>query len=429
MLIKLNYSAGNAKWQYQIWRVINECINNTGITSIATLQSTATSGSWDSSLLSGLDTANSYIVRTSGLSTSNTKSHIFGAPVSSNSFGGVKFTIEQSVYDSLSTKYYIQIQTGAYSTATQTTPWYGLSTSVGTSVSGGTISSSGLAITVANGTTTASGTNLTVGGYSTTGLNTNSYTQSGPGNSIFTAWVYISDTCFMYALNNLGASATGFPGTLPAGIVTSSTYVGPHIFSQYNRYDDWNTQSNNIYPVVFPGSANGSFGNTGMNVTQFSEIKNQYNSGNYFYLLNGPTQSAANSMNMSSNTAPILISAKVPAGLMVAGRPCAYVSQLGGSQVTTVNTASYGQNYTSTVGSKFPNSTLTASSFIQYPLQWENHYYGMMGGGISERGGFYLFNGDFSGGDEYTIGSTTYVIWIFVDQGTSDRIGIAVPKL
>ena len=109
MLIKLNYTTGNAKWQYQIWRIVNECINNAAITSIATLQSTATSGSWDSSLLSGLDTANSYIVRTSGLSTTNTKSHIFGAPVASVSQGGVKFTIEQSVYDSLSTKYYTQI--------------------------------------------------------------------------------------------------------------------------------------------------------------------------------------------------------------------------------------------------------------------------------------------------------------------------------
>ena len=62
MYIKLNFTAD--KPLNYVFRVINECINNTGITSIATLQSTASSGTWHSSLLSGLDATNSEIIRT-----------------------------------------------------------------------------------------------------------------------------------------------------------------------------------------------------------------------------------------------------------------------------------------------------------------------------------------------------------------------------
>lgn len=425
MLIKLNYTTGNAKWQYQIWRIVNECINNASITSIATLQSIATSQSWATDLLSGLDAANSTIVRTSGLSTSNTKSHIYGAPAGTTT-GGVKFTIEFSVYDSLSTKYYYQINTSTYSANTGGSG-YGLASYLASAVTGGTIASSGLPITTANGTTTPAGTNLSIGGsYQTAAFSTNSSTQAGPANSIFTAWVYISDTGMMYAFNNSGAATTGFPANSSTANSSAATYWGPFMVSQYTRYDDWNTMANGIYPVIYPGNVL-TFQYGWKYDPSMTSLCNGSAGYALFYLFTAP-DIAKSYMTQSLSTSGTSAAAARSVNMTIAGRSSGQQALTSSSAVSTANTASYYPIISNTANYKVPNSTLTAASFIQYPIGWEMHIYGFMGGDISEKSGIYLFVGDFSGGDQYTIGSTTYTIWYMFDFVTTIRVGLAVPN-
>ncbi len=98
MYIKLNFSAD--KQLNYCFRIVDAIINNTGITSIATLNSTATSGTWASALLANLDSNNSEIIRTgtgvTGL-TSLTKSH-YARLSSETTYGDTHaWTVEFSV--------------------------------------------------------------------------------------------------------------------------------------------------------------------------------------------------------------------------------------------------------------------------------------------------------------------------------------------
>ena len=51
----------------------------------------------------------------------------------------------------------------------------------------------------------------------------------------------------------------------------------------------------------------------------------------------------------------------------------------------------------------------------------------MLGGNISDIGDFYLFNGDYFPGDEFSYNNRTYVIFP-VGLGYTTRLGLAIPK-
>jgi hypothetical protein len=61
------------------------------------------------------------------------------------------------------------------------------------------------------------------------------------------------------------------------------------------------------------------------------------------------------------------------------------------------------------------------------PLRWSNSYRGNLGGNASQRGGFYIFNGDYFPGDTFVHGGKTYIV-LPTFRGYTDRVGIAVPK-
>ena len=178
MYIKLNFTA--AKPAYQVFRTVNEIINNSGITSVATLQSTATSGTWDATLTSSLDAANSEIIRTTGLS--YTKSHYAGT----NSTKLYTFTIEHSVFDATSRKFYSQFTNATASTLQ-------VLYQMGTTISGGTITSTMMAPSLADSSAVATGTALTLGGTTSGAAVTLNAVGSG-GDDVFTFWMYITDT-------------------------------------------------------------------------------------------------------------------------------------------------------------------------------------------------------------------------------------------
>jgi hypothetical protein len=96
----------------------------------------------------------------------------------------------------------------------------------------------------------------------------------------------------------------------------------------------------------------------------------------------------------------------------------------GGSSYTA---ATYGKGISNTAAERWPSADLSGTSFQLIPLGWNLDRYGNTGGNISDRSGFYLFNGDYQPGDEFALGGTTWSVWPLW-AGYSARIGIAIPK-
>lgn len=105
MYIKLNFTQN--KTGEQVFRILTDIINNADtVTSVSALTTRFTSVSAAADLLSGFDSANSELITTSPINTSLTKAHICRNLAAADTF---QFTLEQSVYDSTSTKYYTRI--------------------------------------------------------------------------------------------------------------------------------------------------------------------------------------------------------------------------------------------------------------------------------------------------------------------------------
>ena len=61
------------------------------------------------------------------------------------------------------------------------------------------------------------------------------------------------------------------------------------------------------------------------------------------------------------------------------------------------------------------------------PLRWELSWYNLRGGNASALGEFYMFNGDYVSGDQFSFNGKTYMIWPTAN-GFSSRVGLAIPK-
>lgn len=414
MYIKLNFTA--AKSAYQVFRTVNEIINNSGITSVATLQSTASSGTWDATLTSSLDAANSEIIRTTGLS--YTKSHYAGT----NSTKLYTFTIEHSVFDATSRKFYSQFTNATASTLQ-------VLYQMGTTISGGTITSTMMAPSLADSSAVATGTALTLGG-TTSGTAVTLNAAGTGGDDIFTFWMYITDTCMLWAVNNNAAAPVGWPGTYSA----ATALAGPFITSQYTRDDYWNTDagaSTVFYPVAlfnYRGTGVG-FGVSGVDITTATTTT----ANSPMYPTADTTAVPLRVLNMIDTSPSIATTAPT---VLTAQRVCTTIDGLSqghralgvDNPVTTAATLSFKQLLNlSNAGFKVPDVTMTVPVFAHHDIGWEMSLYCSFGGSLSQKGGFYLFNGDYTPGDEYVVGSTTYSIWPLY-SGSASRLGISVPK-
>jgi hypothetical protein len=414
MYIKLNYTA--AKPAYQVFRAVNEIINNSGITSVATLQSTATAGTWDATLTSSLDAANSEIIRTTGLS--NTKSHISGIP----STKIYTWTIEHSVFDNTSRKFYTQFTNPTASTLQ-------VLHQMGTTISGGTITSSMMTPQTADSTATLTGTALTLGGTTTGAASTLNAVGSG-GDDVFTFWMYITDTTMLWAINNNAAAPVGWPGTYSA----ATALAGPFIMSQYTRDDYWNTDAGSstvFYPVaLFNYRTTGiGFGITNVDITTTGATV----ASSPMYATADATACALRVLNMIDTSPSVATTAPT---VLTNQRVCLTIDGISQGQralgfdnsVTTNNTLSFRVLLnTANAGYKIPDATLTTAVFGHHDIGWEMSLYCAFGGSMSQKGGFYLFNGDYTPGDEYVVGGTTYSIWPLY-MGNTSRLGLSIPK-
>lgn len=400
MLIKLNYTTN--KSPYLIFRVITDIINTSSIDSISALQARATSAGYDSSLLSNLDATNSYIYRTTNLST--TSAHYSGNTYAKS----FTCTLEFSVYDSVNTKYYVNFNSDGTSLVTQ---------NVGGSITGGTMSSSQMPVTAPDNVNSYLGTVLTVA------TNNDSYTWSTMAFP-YCFWLYITDSGMVSCLSGgSGPFTTGFPSTYSS----STGFTGAQVVSQYIRADYWNTASNNVIPLIYMTQRSG--GGLGRGTYDFSSNyhNTEYTTSSterqafkvYQYLTNnGPT---------TSTSYPFAYNKVV--SLTVDERASCEVPLTGSSTTAIGNNLNYQLLLSTTVGHTIPNATLTGTSFGQHNLGWSLSYlYTTIGGSITDRIGIYIFNGDFTAGDEYTANGITYVIWPLW-TGSSSRIGISIPKV
>lgn len=406
MYIKLNFTI--AKPQYTLWRIVTDIINTPSVTSIANLRTRATDASYHSSLLLGLEDATSEIYRTTDLTT--TSAHYYG----NTSTKVFAMTLEQE--DDAGTNYYTQI----FNTDSGSPNVY---YNVGSLITGGTIGSSQMSVTAPDNTDSTLGTQLTLSGTSLN--NTTNYINStgNGGDNVYTLYVYVSDTMFMWA-TSLGAYA---PGGYPASY-SASTYSGPWYVGQYTKYDYWNLDTNDMIPVMFTMPDRGTNG-------QKIAPRNEDFTG-----VRNPLYATAGNANLSPYSVLSLINASPSIGTtwtkLYAQRICHTIGTISSGQrpllgnfTTTGNAGfiSYASFMSNQQFYRFPTANLSAVAFLHMPLGWEMSYYGAMGGNMSDKTGVYIFNGDYAHGDEYTYNGTTYSIWP-MSNGFSSRIGHSVPK-
>lgn len=431
MYIRLNYTAN--KTLYQLFRVIADIINTPSVVDVTSFYNRANSAGYTPGMISNFDPVTSYIVRT--VDPSQTKAHFSGQ----NSIGTSKFTLEMAAYDDPTSKGYIQYINPS---ATGSISYYA---AYSTAITGGTISSSQLGVNVADANTSYLGTNLTIGGtgfdftavgsvYTAGTVSTNTASTT----SIRTIHAYVSNTAFLWCTNQT-ANITGWPTAAQQGI---SNYSGPWIMSQYTRYDYWNSSSNGVFPLMILNAradgqgllANDFVYGTNVNYTTVAalagaappfivlntyRISSTYGTGTILYTR--PTATYGQFVNHTVGTHSSYGALGIANTSLTVGTGSNTAVGLG---VATNNKAS---PISIIPNNRASSQDLTTASFQHQPLGWNCDFWGNFGGTASEQSNIYIFNGEYSAGDEYTVGGKTYVIWPTFDN-VMNRIGVSVPK-
>ena len=405
MFIKLNYTSNkNIK---TVFRAVTDIINTASVTSISALQTRATAASYDSTILSGLDAANSEIVRT--VDPTGVKAHYNVEQLPQYNY--FQFTLEFGVYDNSATKYYTQIRSADGTSSTFT---------IGNSITGGTMASTQFPLSNPDASGSANpGTTLTVGNAFTPASiasSTNGHTN------VRTFWAYITNTVMIWCTNNGTTIASGWPGTYDL----ATNFCGPHFVAQYTRYDYFNTDSNGIIPVAYTnprGSVGLGFGQRNDYITTINPEFTQTTNSVPLRVIN-----MVSALPQVGTSWPIVSHPQV--SHVVNGRTAAQSAWNVNPVLGTASSGtdpSYGRGVTTTASQRYPSGDLTGTAFALLPLQWEHAPKGNYGGNISDRGGFYIFNGDYAAGDTFTLNSKTWMVWP-MSYGSTDRIGLAIPK-
>lgn len=479
MYLKLQFTADTNI--QQVMRMVAAIINTPSITSVSSLVSTYTSNSWHSTVTLNFDQTNSEIIRTNSPTTS--VAHI-AKPQTTTYPSDFIMTLEQTVYDSatsftgsisgttltvtavasgtiaigmlLSTtggvtagtyitgfvsgtnggvgiytvgvsqtiastslsatrKYYIQWNTPSVGSAAMT--W-----AAGTNITGGDITSSQIAVTSTNVVSNV-GTVLTL--TNSTG-GTSILTNSNGKNNIRTFWFYMTDKCVLWATTNGTTYNNGWGTTYSV----STGQCGPFIASQYTRYDTTNNVFTNIIPVAISQSRGAGQGlGFGLN-NDYTSVQNvmQVEALTPFQVVN-----LINQLPAQSSSFPVITAPQVTWG--VNGRYNEYYALNGtidyANQSTDANNskgATTGLVINTTANARYPTPDLTGTGFAMLPISWRHTVYGNFGGNISDQSGFYIYNGEYSPGDEFIYNNQVYAIWPMW-TGYTDRVGIAVPKV
>ena len=407
MFIKLQYTV--AKTPATFFRVLNEIINDATLTSISAVQTKSGTASWHSSLTTNFDWTNSYVIRTgTGATalTSNTASHIARPSLAAGS-DPFEFVLKQKVYDA-STLYYTSITCPSIAGTVTSTVGNGLTN---------VFSSSGWDVTTDTNQAVAAGTLLTVTGVP----GAISHSQITASVTGFTMWVHVTDNSFTYAFNPSvnGYSVMGYPSL--ANLAVATNWYGPYQYSQYTRRDYWNTDALGIIPLAYtnPNRAFGSFGNivsdwtTAKNSISLTTTENPYSIFNYAEVI--PTNTT--------------VWAKAAYSQVVWGVGNRYSDYPMNtiSNSTTAGVATYGSYISTSAQYRVLLPSLDGKrGYALLPLTFKRN--GMLGGNITDKAGYYLFNGDYFPGDEFTYGGKTYHIMPGNVFCQANRLGWAIPK-
>lgn len=427
MFVKLNFTVGK-DFRHCV-QIANAIINDTAINSVAALNTAA--AAYNTTVMAGFDFTNSEIIRT--VEPTTVKSH-YAKTGSSNS--DMSWTMEFSVYDASSRKYYVAFDQNT-STAT---------IHVGNTIASGSMTGSQYAMNLDSRVDTNasdSGTPVKLSSVApakrlTANIAGQLTDGSSPANrsNIRCFWMYLTNDCLIIALCHNFSSSLGFDARFNtvSNYTINNNFSGPWIFSQYRRYDYHNTDANGVIPMMF------------------SNISKSIAKGNGFGLGSGPTPDWARIENVNQSTDPTSMTdtafrvfnfidahPQVGTGFPLVDFPA--VNWGSGSRDTSITplTAKTGLNAASfttvhhprlihTVSqTRYPSSDLRSVGYGMLPLRWRNSYRFNQGGNATDRGGFYIYNGEYFPGDTFLYAGKTYMIWpTFL--GFVDRVGIAVPK-
>ena len=407
MLIKLHYTAQQDPTT--AWRLLAWIINNSGITSIATLVSSLSANSAWAGLTTSLDQTNSYIIRTDAAS--NTIAHMSRPSLAASTYP-YSIVIRQPIHDSPGHYVYTRIYNGS------TTANTGIE-HFGSAISGGSMSDSQWAISASNAQSTSQGTTLTMSG-TTSGARSGAVVNSTT-TGFYTFWCYITDYSIIHAFNYSFTTALGI-STSDYG--TSTGWYGPSVISQYKRFDYWNNPTNNIYPLMY------------FNTNRTSG--NLFYIGNEWAVIENPqSATAANCqfsvLNIVTTGLPSLstswtISADKRVSFGIGNRYSDCYPLNASSTGALVSSAYFGKVLdTANSLARMPTANLQNRGYTVLPVTFRAGIYNSMGGNASEIGDWYIFNGDYYPGDEFTLNSRTYII-LPPSVSWTNRIGLAIPK-
>lgn len=405
MFVKIQYTA--TKSPSTFFRVLNEIINDATLTSVSAVQSKATSATWHSDLTTNMDWSNCQLYRTgTGTTalTSNTASHI-ARPAATSGADAFEFVIKQKVYDA-STLYYTTL--GVASTNAI------LTINVGNALTNA-FSSSSWDVTTSTTQSTAQGTTLGV----TSPLSAGN--PAAAGTIAYTMWAFITDNTFIFAFSSssAGYSVMGYPSL--SGLQTTTTWIGPYQVSQYTRRDYWNTDANGFYPIIFnnPYRTAVTFGSAitdwtaAKNSVSITTTENPYSIYNYAEIT--PTNGTAWTKTSYSQV------------LWGVGNRYSDYPMNASASTATATAQCYGAYINTTSQYRVLLPSLDGKrGYALLPLTFKRN--GMLGGNVTDKSGYYLFNGDYFPGDEFTYGGKTYHIMPGNGMCQANRLGWAIPK-
>lgn len=417
MFVKLNFSTN--KDVHQVHQILNAIINNVNINNMATLSTAA--ASWNANIVSGLDYTTSEIIRT--VEPTTVKSHLADNVINGRSL----WTMEFQVYDASDRKYYIQFDGSGENTQTLIR--------VGNTIMSGSMTANQASMSIDLGVNAnTSGTPVVLSSTApaqllTSVVNQYSSVTANNYNNVRTYWMYLTNDCLITASTHGTSSNLGFNATYNNG----AAYSGPHIFSQYQRYDYHNTNANGVIPLMFTNLSRTTIGGGfGCGFTQFGANDwDRVESVNYSTgQVNDTAFRVFNFIDAHPQVGTSWPLTAFPAVNWGSGSRNTEQLALTGKTVidtTTSTTAQYGRLIHTTSQTRYPSSDLRNVGYGMLPLRWTNSYRFNRGGNATTRGGFYIFNGDYFPGDTFTHENKIYMIWpTFV--GYSARVGVAVPK-
>ena len=417
MFVKLNFSTN--KDVHQVHQILNAIINNVNINNMASLSTAA--ASWNANIVSGLNYTTSEIIRT--VEPTTVKSHL-----ADNATGGRSlWTMEFQVYDAPNRKYYIQFDGSSANTQTFI--------KVGNTILSGSMTANQASMSIDLGVNAnTSGTPVVLSSTTPAQLLTsiiNQYSSTTANNyeNVRTYWMYLTNDCLITASTHGTSSNLGFNATYNNG----AAYSGPHIFSQYQRYDYHNTDANGVIPLMFTNlsrtTVGGGFGCgfTQFNANDWDRVESvNYSTGQ----VNDTAFRVFNFIDAHPQVGTSWPLTAFPAVNWGSGsRNNEQVALTGKTALDTgtSTSAQYGRLIHTTSQTRYPSSDLRNVGYGMLPLRWTNSYRFNRGGNATTRGGFYIFNGDYFPGDTFTHENKIYMIWpTFL--GYSARVGVAVPK-